>query len=381
MTIRGGFRRACALLAVVLPSLLSAAQTAPETAPARQDFDVLHLMQTVKPGQEQGRTVWSYELVVRDGELRLADGTGYKVWGYSGQVPGPTLLAREGDWVRIRLINETSVPHTVHSHGLFVPNRMDGVPHALGMEAHDASHGHGGAALPDWTQPVQPGESYVYEYIARPAGTHFYHCHMNTNEHLARGMSGALIVLPRGGEPAVQQDRVLLLDEWNSRYARGGTPGAPRELNDEDFFTLNGKSFPETEPILAAIGDVVRLRLINAGSQSHSMHLHGHTFLVTHKDGRPLAEPVEMDTVPIAPGERIDLLIVADNPGTWCFHCHTPAHVTNAGRYPGGMLMHLQVGPDPFPERGDGPVRRAVTLETLRETWKRSRQETISSQR
>src|SRR5436309_895087 len=156
----GGLRRACALIALTIPSLLSAAQAGPETLPARQDFDVLHLIRTIKPKQEQGRTVWSYELVVREGELRLADGTGYKVWGFGGLVPGPTLLAREGDWVRIRLINETSVPHTIHSHGLFVPNRMDGVPHALGM---DAAHDHGGAALPDWTQPVQPGESYVYE--------------------------------------------------------------------------------------------------------------------------------------------------------------------------------------------------------------------------
>jgi manganese oxidase len=334
-------------------------------APVRLDFDVARLSRTVEPREESGRVIWTYELTLRDGEIRLQDGTPYKIWGFNGQSPGPTLLAREGDWVRIRLVNETSVPHTIHSHGLWVPNRMDGVPHALGMH-HPV--GSGGGEMPSWTQPVQPGESFVYEYIARPAGTHFYHCHVNTNEHLDRGMSGALIVLPRQPDPEVDHDRILILDEWNSRYARGGVPGNPRETGDYDFFTINGKSFPATDPLPIGMGEVVRLRLINAGAQSHSMHFHGHTFLVVQKDGRPLPEPVEMDTVAIAPGERFDLLILADNAGTWCFHCHTAAHVTNAGSYPGGMLMHIQVGQASFPNDGDGPVG-GPGLEAIRTLW------------
>lgn len=182
-------------------------------------------------------------------------------------------------------------------------------------------------------------------------------------------MSGALIVLPRAAEPPVDVDRVIVLNEWNSRYAQAGVPGSPRETDQYDVFTLNGKSYPETEPILARLGDVVRLRLVNAGAQSHSMHLHGHSFLVTHKDGHLLPAPVEMDTVAIAPGERYDLVFAADNPGTWCFHCHTAAHVTNAGRYPGGMLMHIQVGPAAFPSAGDGPLPGAI--ERLRRVWTR----------
>src|SRR5204862_318301 len=82
------------------------------------------------PLLQHGRTVWEYRLVISETEHRLADGSRYKVWAYGGRVPGPTLVAREGDWIRITLVNESSASHTIHSHGLFVPHRMDGVPHS-----------------------------------------------------------------------------------------------------------------------------------------------------------------------------------------------------------------------------------------------------------
>jgi FtsP/CotA-like multicopper oxidase with cupredoxin domain len=330
--------------------------------------DLLHRHQ---PIQEGGRTIWEYELVVSEQELELADGTRYKVWAFGGTIPGPTLIAREGDWVRITLINETSNPHTIHSHGLFVPLRMDGVPHALnGPHGAHGGHGggHGAGELPRWAHPVAPGEAFTYEYIARPAGTHFYHCHVNPNEHLDRGMSGALIVLPREPEPAVDVDVIWLIDEWNSDFAREGTPGHPRQMADYNFFTINGASFPYTESIHAPLGGLVRLRVINAGALSHALHLHGHTFLVTHKDGAPLAEPLEMDTVPISPAERVDLIIAANNPGLWHFHCHSSPHVTNNGQYPGGMMSHLVVGDELFPETGEGP--EAPGLEAVRRAWR-----------
>jgi FtsP/CotA-like multicopper oxidase with cupredoxin domain len=321
------------------------------------------------PFQEQGRQVWEYEIVINEQEHKLANGTLYKVWAYGGSIPAPTLIAREGDLVRIRLINNTSASHTIHSHGLFVPQRMDGVPPAHGMTGHDMP-GHEMADASDSLQPVKPGEEFTYEYIARPAGTHFYHCHVNTNEHLNRGMAGALIVLPRVPEPHVDQDIALVMQEWNSRYAQGGQLGNPREVNDCDFFTLNGKSFPETEPIRAKLGEVLRIRFINAGSQPHFMHLHGHEFMVTHKDGVPLAEPQLMDTVAVGPGERVDIIILANNPGEWPLHCHTAAHQTNAGAYPGGMMTHLLVGDVSSPATGDGPLIPGV--ERLREVWRRS---------
>jgi FtsP/CotA-like multicopper oxidase with cupredoxin domain len=325
--------------------------------------------QQISPVIEGKRTIWQYELIISETEHKLQNGAMYKVWAYSGQVPAPTLVAREGDWVRIRLINETSVNHTIHSHGLYVPQRMDGVPHDHGNDQQN--HNNPAASKDEFMpRPVAPGESFTYEYIARPAGTHWYHCHINTNEHLNRGMAGALIVLPRVPEPKVDHDLIMLLQEWNSRYAQGGTPGNPKELNDYDFFTINGKSFPETKAVQVELGETVRIRFINAGALPHSMHLHGHSFLVTHKDGFPLAEPAEMDTVLIGPGERVDIIILANNPGDWPLHCHTAAHQTNNGLYPGGMMTHLKVGKISSPKEGDGPIGK--DLRSLRAAWRLS---------
>jgi FtsP/CotA-like multicopper oxidase with cupredoxin domain len=323
------------------------------------------------PRMEGNRRIWIYELHVTESTHRLQNGSLYKVWAYNGQVPGPVLVAREGDWVRIRLINETSVFHTIHSHGLHLPQRMDGVPHDHGLPADNKSHDHQKES-PDEAMPksVPPGESFTYEYIARPAGTHWYHCHVDTNEHLNRGMAGALIVLPRIPEPKVDYDLLMVLQEWDSRYAKSGQPGNPRELSNYDFFTMNGKSYPETPQIQVELGKIIRIRLINAGSLMHSMHLHGLSFLVTHKDGFPLAEPMEMDTVAIGPGERIDIIIFANNPGEWPFHCHTAAHQTNAGLYPGGMMTHLKIGDVGSPKQGDGPIGDG--LKFIRMKWRDS---------
>jgi FtsP/CotA-like multicopper oxidase with cupredoxin domain len=313
------------------------------------------------PVREGDRIVWNYKIVVTETEFRLANGTGYKVFAYGGQVPGPILIAREGDWVRIKLINQTSEPHTIHSHGLFVPQRMDGVPH------DHSSMGTGGQ---EEMNTAPPGGSFTYEYIARPSGTHWYHCHVNTNVHLNRGMSGALIILPSKPEPRVDQDIILLLQEWDSRFAQSGQPGNPRDTYHSDFFTINGKSFPQTPVVSAKVGDVLRFRIINAGGQLHSIHLHGHTMLVTHKDGIPLPEPLEMDTVAVAPGERVDFLVRTNNPGEWPVHCHIAAHQTNGGAYPGGEMFHLLVGDTAEPSTGTGPIGPGT--ESLRRTWRQS---------
>ena len=404
-----------------------AGATNPGGAPAW--FDIRALVERSSPRLENGEPVWEYELVVTEQTLYLADGTPYKVWAFGGTVPGPTLVAREGERIRITLINETSNSHTIHSHGLYVPHRMDGVPHVVAHTAADemlaiyeqatggrdhrhragesspsssdadqrqrngksivdrspdpsapsAGHAHGSASapgmagghsshLPSWAHAVAPGEVFTYEFIAKPAGTHFYHCHMNTNEHLDRGMSGPLIVLPKEADPLVDVDVAVILDEWNSDDAQEGVPGDPRKMWAYNYFTLNGRSFPHTEPLKLGLGQVARVRLIHAGAQQHFMHLHGLHFLVIDRDGRPLAEPLVLDTVEIGPGQRVDLLVLGENPGAWPFHCHATAHVTNSGIYPGGMLTKILVGDEMMPEGLEGVSGEG--LMALRERWK-----------
>jgi manganese oxidase len=99
-------------------------------------------------------------------------------------------------------------------------------------------------------------------------------------------------------------------------------------LNDAGTigFSLNGKSFPATEPIVARRGDWVRIDYMNEGMQVHPMHLHGMPQMVFAKDGFPLATPRMEDTVLVAPGERISVLVHATEVGTWAYHCHILNH-------------------------------------------------------
>jgi FtsP/CotA-like multicopper oxidase with cupredoxin domain len=101
-------------------------------------------------------------------------------------------------------------------------------------------------------------------------------------------------------------------------------------LNDAGVigFSLNGKSFPATAPIIANAGDTVEIHYLNEGQQIHPMHLHGIRQLVTAKDGNALAEPYLADTVSVAPGERYTVLVkaTAAEKGVWAYHCHILSH-------------------------------------------------------
>ena len=107
------------------------------------------------------------------------------------------------------------------------------------------------------------------------------------------------------------------------------------ELNE---FLINGKSFPATQPMMEKEGDIVRLRLINIGLKSHSLHIHGHEYVVTHRDGYPLPASFKADTLNIGPAERYDAWFEANNPGVWMYHDHAGMHAMANGYDPGGIM-------------------------------------------
>lgn len=115
----------------------------------------------------------------------------------------------------------------------------------------------------------------------------------------------------------------------------------PAYYAEYDTFLFNGKAFPLTEAILVEPGTTLRLRLIHAGALAHSIHLHGHHFQVTHKDGYLLPNPYMADTLLIAPGERYDVYVELDNPGPWMIHDHFPQYENNDNIHPGGMMTVL----------------------------------------
>jgi FtsP/CotA-like multicopper oxidase with cupredoxin domain len=226
---------------------------------------------------------------------------------YNGQVPGPIIRVTENERVRVKVTNKTDQTTGVHWHGQRVPNKMDGVPFI--------------------TQPViKPGETFVYEFVARPFGSHMYHSHHNATEQVGRGMLGPLLVMPkgRGVDPAYDKDELFIFNDQ-----LGG-------------LTINGKGFPATIPYTAKLGQRIRFRFMNEGAQIHPAHLHGLTLEVFARDGYPLPQPFRCDTINVAPGERWDAIVLADEPGVWAFHCHILNHAeSSAGMF--GMVTALIV--------------------------------------
>ena len=220
-------------------------------------------------------------------------------WTYNGVVPGPQIRVREGDRVRIVLKNELPESTAMHFHGLEVPNDQDGVPFIT-------------------QPPIKPGQTYTYEFTVPNSGTHMYHAHHNATKQVGLGLLGAFIVEPKTktAYDNVDVDYVMILNDGAHGY------------------TLNGKSFPATEPIVAKKGQTVRIRYMNEGMMIHPMHLHGMHMTVIARDGWPQPAPFKCDTINIAPGERWDVIVKCTNPGTWAFHCHILPHAES----PQGMF-------------------------------------------
>ena len=245
--------------------------------------------QPLAPRMERGVKV--YDLTAEEIQWEVEPGRKVKAWAYNGQVPGPQIRVREGDRVRVNLTNSLPESTAIHFHGLELPNDQDGVPFIT-------------------QPPVKPGESYTYEFTVPNAGSHMYHSHHNAAIQVGLGLLGAFLVEPRRPRPAhrADVDYVMVLNDGSHGY------------------TLNGKGFPATEPIVCRQGQTVRLRFMNEGMMIHPMHLHGMHMTVIAKDGWDQPAPWKCDTLNVAPGERWDVLVKATQPGTWAFHCHILPH-------------------------------------------------------
>ncbi|GLV53651.1 hypothetical protein KDH_05030 [Dictyobacter sp. S3.2.2.5] len=237
-------------------------------------------------------------------------------WTINGTVPGPKISVNAGDHVRITLINHFPKATAVHWHGLEVSTHEDGVP-GLGQK------------------PIEPGQTYNFDFTLhdQDVGTHWYHSHYDDMEQETNGFYGAFIVNPRPGSP--QQIKADV--EYDQFVAAMG-----------GYYVINGKSFPDTQPITVKHGQNVHIRLFGADSNSiHPMHLHGHSFQIVAEDGHTVTQPITKDTVQLAPGETYDLVFNAwATPGSvYPFHCHILSHLMNPGQTGaemGGLLTLIE---------------------------------------
>jgi uncharacterized cupredoxin-like copper-binding protein len=224
-------------------------------------------------------------------------------WAYNGQIPGPILRANVGDKVRIILKNDLPESTSLHLHGVRVPNAMDGVD-------------------PYTQKPIEPGQTFNYEFTALEPAVGMYHSHHNAQVQVPNGLAGALLIgdwkalgMQAAGDRLadtdgkVDQEVVMVLND-------SGTIG----------LSLNGKSFPATTPYTMKVGETMLVHYYNEGSVTHPMHLHQPSGLVVAHDGSPLEYPFWADTLNVAPGERWTVAYTARDAGVWAWHCHILTH-------------------------------------------------------
>ena len=264
--------------------------------PAVNGFDPAEMVRDFDEGRvrrEGGRTVREWELVAEDREIEVAPGVKYAAWTYNGRVPGPTLRAREGERLRVRFVNGSSHPHTIHFHGIHTAT-MDGVP---GVGAGN----------------VAPGDETTYEFEAEPFGLHLYHCHSTPlADHIAKGLYGAVVIDPKDGrDPA--DELVMVQNGFDTNFDRSN-----------EIYAVNTVAFAYLhEPIRVKRGELVRIYLVNALEFDlvNSFHVHANFF--QHYPTGTSLEPTELtDTIVQGQGQRSILELRFPFAGKYMFHAH-----------------------------------------------------------
>jgi FtsP/CotA-like multicopper oxidase with cupredoxin domain len=260
--------------------------------PRTNGFDPQEILRDFDEGRVVGG-VREWELVAEDKEIEVAPGVKYAAWTYNGRVPGPTLRAREGERLRIRFINASDHPHTIHFHGIHTARR-DGVP------------GVGPAAIPQ-------GQSFTYEFDAEPFGLHLYHCHtMPLADHIAKGLYGAFVIDPKDGRPPADE-LLMVMNGFDTNFDRGN-----------EIYAVNTVAFEYLHrPVRVKQGELVRIYLVNALEFDlvNSFHVHAN-FFDYFPTGTRLEPRDFTDTVVQGQGERGILELRFPYTGKYMFHAH-----------------------------------------------------------
>ena len=304
-----------------------------------------------------GQRTSTWQLTPRPVTLDLG-GPIVRTWAYGAHLPGPLLRATAGDQLRIVVDNQLPTQTSIHWHGIALRNDMDGVP-GITQDA------------------IQAGKRFTYEFTAPDPGTYFYHPHVGVQ--LDRGLYGVLLIDDPTDKGNYDTEWTVVLDDWIDGTGRtpdqvlanltgpsasssgsGSMPGMT-DGSSAGGTSMSGMGEAMTSPILGGAGDIsyphylangrvpagaetfhakpgqkIRLRLINAGSDTaFRVALAGHQLTVTHTDGYPV-RPVSADALMIGMGERFDVEVTAAD-GVFPL-------VASAEGKPGQALAFLRTG-------------------------------------
>jgi len=255
---------------------------------AGEAHELDHLLFPQPPLPAKRGQLREYRLSATDRDIEVAKGVTFPAWTFNGTVPGPIIRATEGDLLRVHFGNGSAHPHTIHFHGIH-PANMDGV-----------------------FEVVQPGDSFTYEFPARPYGMHLYHCHTTPlKKHIHKGLYGAFIIDPPKPRK-LAQELVMVMNGFD-------TDGD----GSNNFYTVNGKAFYYSKyPIRVRRSQTVRIYLANLTEFDliNSFHLHGEFFRYYPTGSTDHFEYT--DTIMQCQGERGILEIDFQNTGRFMFHAH-----------------------------------------------------------
>jgi FtsP/CotA-like multicopper oxidase with cupredoxin domain len=308
------------------------------------DLRALPALRSPRAISRTGRTK-TFTLTLATANVEPLPGHSVAIRAVNGLSPGPTLHATEGDEMQITVVNRLAMAATIHWHGIPVPFLMDGA----GMISQQA---------------IEPGQSFEYRFTAPQAGTYMYHSHYNDLE--LQSVAGMIVIEPQesGREPRYASDVPIFISsiEWeparnveaqavlaNSMMMssmasdpkadpKPGMGDAMDRMDMVEYWCFNGKTYPATKPISVKTGDLVRVRFANLTNMAHPIHLHGHWFRLIAQDGSPLERPSIVNTMPVHPGQTIDIDFLANNPGVWPLHCHILSHMVDNHDMMSGLM-------------------------------------------
>ncbi|HDR7711033.1 multicopper oxidase family protein [Bacillus thuringiensis] len=255
----------------------------------------------------------------------------FTINGKSGDLVVP-LKVNKGDKVRLRLVNAGYLSHDIHVHG-----------HDIKVITTDGQPINDPKVIKDKVISIAPGERYDIEFTANKTGKWYVEDHSKN-----KGAKGMKAVIEYDGskemkDKADEKEKLPKVDimkygtkklgsfPLNQEYTATYNMDLNTQMNgNEMVYTINGKVFPDIDPIQVKKGDLVKVKLVNRSKMDdHPMHLHGHFFQVLSKDGKPIeGSPIVKDTLNLRPGEEYEVAFVADNPGEWMFHCHDLHHAS-----------------------------------------------------
>ena len=289
--------------------------------------------------------VKEYRIPITDVSLQIADGVTYEGWTFGGTVPGPVIHARVGDKVRVKVVNETRMPHSIDFHAARIPANVA-------------------------YRTIMPNDSISFEFTPRDAGAFLVHCGTPpVTMHMMQGMYFAMIVEPRGGwgtkadkefvlvqsefytQPASDEHEgedqadVPHMDHSKSMTAASAKPDWPAAMAKQaSYVTFNGRAFQyKANPLKVDVGDRVRFFVVNAGPSFQSdFHIVGAIFDRVYPDGNPdhVLEDIQTYSVPAGGGVVFETVFDknASGEGLYAFVTHSFADAEK------GAVGILQVG-------------------------------------